>query len=91
MQKSNYTVTVNNNKTGDIAQYSSEFAFFNRHCTISYIVKAKIRSHKCWYLHADCVHAAINTTNEKKGTVYVGWVFFEITHSSHSWGECDNN
>lgn len=63
---SNCTVTFHNNKTGDIAQYSSEFAFSHRHCTILYTVKAEIRSHNCWFLPVESVHAAVNITDEER-------------------------
>lgn len=53
-------------KTEDIARYSSEFAFFNRHCTILYAIKAEIRSHNCWFLPVESVHAAVNITNEER-------------------------
>lgn len=47
------------------AQYSSGIAFFHRHCTILYTVKAEIRSHDCWFLPVESVHAAVNITNEE--------------------------
>ncbi len=66
IQRSNCTVTFHNNKTEDVAQYSSEFAFFHKHCTILYTVKAETRSHNCWFLPVESVHAAVTIKNEKR-------------------------
>lgn len=66
IQRSNCTVTFHNNKTGDIAQYSSGFAVFHRHCTILYTVRGEIRSHNCCFLPVESLHAAVNITNKER-------------------------
>lgn len=35
----------------------------------------------------ESVHAAVNITNEERGSVFVGGFPFEITHSSNFFGE----
>lgn len=63
----------------------------DRHCTVLYIVKAEIRSHNCWFLPVESVHAAVNISNEERVQFFVSGFPFEITHSSNFRRDCNNN